>query len=47
MLLKKDIPWSWKEDQKNIFQKIKEDFSSTRILKTFSMDKKTYLTTDA
>ena len=47
MLLKKDIPWSWNEDQQKSFQKIKEEFRSIRILKTFSMDKKTYLTTDA
>ena len=47
MLLKKDISWSWNEDQQKSFQKIKEEFRSTRILNTFSMDKKTYLTTDA
>ena len=47
MLLKKYIPWSWNEDQQKSFKKIKNEFRSTRILKTFSMDKKTYLTTDA
>ena len=47
MLLKKDIPWSLNEDQQKSFQKIKEEFRSKRILKTFSMDKKTYLTTDS
>ena len=47
MLLKKDIPRSWNEYQQKSFQKIKEEFKSTRILKTFSMDKKTYLTMGA
>ena len=46
MLLKKDVPWVWSYFQNKSFLKIKEEFRSTSILKTFSMDMKTYLTTD-
>ena len=47
MLLKKDVPWVWSDCQNKSFLKIKEEFRSTNILKTFSIDRKTYLTTDA
>ena len=45
MLLKKNVPWVWSDCQNKSFLKIKEEFRSTSILKTFSMDRKTYLTT--
>ena len=47
MILKKDVPWVWSDCQHTSFLKIKEEFRSTSILKTFSMDRKTNLTTDA
>ena len=47
MLLKKDVPWVWSDCQNKSFLKIKEEFRSTSILKTFSMDRRTYLTTEA
>ena len=46
MLLKKDITWRWGDPQQKSFEKIKEEFKSTRILKTFDMNKKTHITTD-
>ena len=47
MLLKKDITWRWGDPQQKSFEKIKEEFKSTRILKTFDMNKRTHITTDA
>ena len=47
MLLKKDITWRWGDPQQKSLEKIKEEFKSTRILKTFDMNKKTHITTDA
>lgn len=46
-LLKKDVPWQWKEEQNNAFKAIKSLLSSWRVLTPFDPCKPLVITTDA